>query len=472
METNASKKSAQGRCADALTQYRVLLAQYGAVVAQHTARSIAGVRHDAATDLLANSNLSLCDTDKAENHYADLNVMFAPDLGVNINRLPITTEAQSLFRCGVPALSSLIGVTVNDTFHPTDRLVRLLPEGVTVTAFSKASTADEEVIRRHYGNVAGNISDNAALALNTALAQDGVLVHVSTGVKVDKPIQLINILRNMTAPDGTALPALAVRRLLVVLERGANLDLMVCDHDMSQDTPSASSRVTEIHLDTDSSLNLCELEESSVGTSRHVMTFARQNDHSRLSVFAGSLKPSHTRNDFTVNLNRPGASVDLNGMAILDGNRIADNCTTVLHNSEHCHSDQAFKYLVNDAAKGAFHGLIRVAEGATGTSAYQSNRNIIGGADAVMHSQPQLEIYCDDVKCSHGSATGQLDENALFYMRSRGIDLPEARSMLMNAFMADVLEKVNPEQMRDRLRHLVERRLSGADEQCGACTGC
>ena len=128
-----------------------------------------------------------------------------------------------------------------------------------------------------------------------------------------------------------------------------------------------------------------------------------------------------------------------------------------------------FKCLADGTARTAFDGLIRVGHGAIATEANQTCRGMLVSPTARIHTQPQLEIYCDDVKCSHGAATGQLDERALFYMLSRGIDPPQARSMLMNAFMADVIDSVTLSPLRDRLRHLVERRLSGDDAFCEGC---
>lgn len=142
----------------------------------------------------------------------------------------------------------------------------------------------------------------------------------------------------------------------------------------------------------------------------------------------------------------------------------------MVHNAPHCHSDQLFKYVADGDARCSFEGLIRVQEGAHHTEAYQSNRNILSGADARMHTRPHLEIYCDDVKCSHGAATGQLDSEALFYMRTRGIPEAEARTMLMQAFMADVIETIALVPLRDRIRHLSEMRLGGT--AAGDCTEC
>lgn len=452
-----------------LDQYRRLLKDYADAIAAHTARAISAVRAAAADKLLADDSLRLPTKGQEGYEYTDLAAMFAPDMGVNIMRLPVTTDVEAAFRCGVPALSSLLGITVNDTFRPTDQLLRLLPEGVTVTAFSKADDNAAAVIARHYGKCD---DADAAVTLNTALAQDGLLVHVAKGVHLDKPIQLVGILQPGTAPDGTEMPVLAVRRLLVVLEDDASASIMVCDHDKAGDSESASTRVTEVVLGNNSALRLYELEETSGSASRHTQTVVHQGADSRLTVFSGTLKPGTTRNNFTVHLDGPGACLQLDGMAILDGNRTADNSATVLHHAPHCTSNQTFKYLVADNARGAFEGLIRVDHGAVATEAFQNDRNLIASPGARMHARPQLEIYCDDVKCSHGAATGQLDDRALFYMRARGIDLPEARSMLMNAFMADVIDAVDLVPLRDRLKHLVELRLSGDDARCQGCNVC
>ena len=159
----------------------------------------------------------------------------------------------------------------------------------------------------------------------------------------------------------------------------------------------------------------------------------------------------------------------LAGMAIGSGNQHADNSSNVNHRAAHCRSSQLFKYVLDDQSTGAFEGSILVSPEAPYTEAYQSNRNMLASQQARMHTKPQLEIYNDEVKCSHGATTGQLDASALFYMRSRGISEKEARLMLMQAFMADVIETVRMEGLRDRLRHLVEKRFYGQQTLCADC---
>ena len=456
---------------NALEQYRNLLGEYAEKIAANTAPAIAGKREDAANVLIADKSVSFPKKGSDGFEYTDLNEMFAPDLGVNIARVLVTTDAETVFRCSLPAVSALLGITVNDTFQPTERMKNLMPEGVTVTTFAEASDAEQAVIRRYYGTMATAVPERPATLLNTALAQDGILVYVKEGVNAEKPIQLVNILETLETPDGTKLPVLAVRRILIVIEKNASAQVLICDHDRSNDKVSASNRVTEVCLGENSKLDLYELEENTGMTSRYTRTVVRQGTASHLAVFSATLKPGHTRNDFEIHLDGEGASATLNGMEIADGSQVADNSATVHHHVPHCFSNQKFKYLVSDEARGAFEGLIRVDHGAKGTDAYQNDHNILGGPHARMHARPQLEIYCDDVKCSHGAATGQLDEQALFYMRSRGIDLPEARSMLMNAFMADVIDGVALTPLCERLKFLVERRLSGDDARCQGCPG-
>lgn len=400
--------------------------------------------------------------------YTSVDDMFAPDLGLNINRVAMRADTASLFKCGVPNISSLSGITVNDIYNAPDTLRDRLPAGVTLTTFADPSVAG--IVGRYFGAVADGARPE--VAFNTMLAQDGLLLHVAAGVTVPRPIQLVNILDAIATPDGVVMPVLAVRRLLVVMERGASADVLVCDHDRAADGLSASSRVVEIVLGPEARLNYYELEEGSGSTSRLTDTTARLDAGSHLDLFSGTLKPGRTRNNFTIHLDAPGAELSLNGMAIVDSDRLADNSATVIHHAPRCTSNQMFKYIVSDNGRGAFEGLIRVDHGAHHTEAFQNDRNLLASPGARMHSRPQLEIYCDDVKCSHGAATGQLDARALFYMRSRGIDEPEARSMLMKAFMADVIDAIALEPLRDRLRHLVDMRLAGDDARCEGCNAC
>lgn len=403
--------------------------------------------------------------------YSDIAGMLEADLGVNAGRVPFSTDVARAFKCDVPNISAAMCVITNDTVDAR-RGLELLPPGVTVCAMSQAPDVLPGVLERYYGRISP--ATDAPSALNTMLAQDGVLVHVARGVDCERPIQLVNLL-------AATVPMLVVRRVLVVLEDDARCTLLSCDHTLAQSTPSTLSETVEIDLAPGSELRYYDLEESNAVTSRIATVHARVDEGASLSMSPVILTCGSTRLNITVELNAAHARCRLYGLATTSARECADISSTVLHNAPRCTSDQLVKYVADGESRAAFEGLIRVDYGAHHTEAYQNNRNIVASPDARVHTQPQLEIYCDDVKCSHGAATGMLDARALFYMQSRGIPRDKARSMLMQAFMSDILDKISLEPLRDRLRHLVERRLSTHDdtattadgralcERCGAC---
>lgn len=402
---------------------------------------------------------------KGDDGYAetDLRAMFSTDYGVNVTRLPFRADVAGAFRCGVPNVSTLTGVMANDVFGPSEGLLKRLPEGVTVCTLRQAAERMPEVLERYYDTMTP--ADNAAVALNTLLAQDGVLVYFSRNSVCDKAIQLVNIL------GGVTVPLLSMRRFLVVMEAGASGRLLMCDHTASgTEAKMASDTVVEVNMGPGSHLELYDVQESCRGTERYAQLCVRQAADSSLLVNMTCLSCGLTRNDINVELNGEGAECRLYGMTAASAGQRPDNSTLVVHNAPHCHSDQLFKYVADGDARCSFEGLIRVQEGAHHTEAYQSNRNILSGAEARMHTRPHLEIYCDDVKCSHGAATGQLNADALFYMRTRGIPEAEARTMLMQAFMADVIDTIALVPLRDRIRHLSEMRLGGT--AAGECSEC
>lgn len=398
--------------------------------------------------------------------------MFAPDLGVNINRVPFVGDAMAALRTDVPMVSAVPLVVTNDHVDPRQPVFSRLPKGLTVCPMSRAEELLPGVLERYYANIA-DPSASATVALNTLLAQDGILIHVSRGTHVSRPVQILNLLSSVN-------PLLAVRRLLIVMEQDTSLTLVSCDHTHPDCAPSTVSAVVEIDLAPDAHLDFCELEESRCDCSRMMDLVCRLDAMSSLEMVTATLSCGHTRNNYHVELNGEGASMRMHGLGIIDGTNIADSSATVLHNAPRCSSDQLFKYVAENEARAAFEGLIRVAHGAHHTEAYQANRNVLASEKARIHTAPQLEIYCDEVKCSHGAATGRLDEQALFYMQQRGIPVAEARAMLMQAFMADIIGAVRIEPLRKGLADLVERRLShgllstsaDADALCDTCGAC
>lgn len=390
-----------------------------------------------------------------------LEEVFAPDLGVNLQRMCFNADLADTFRCDVPRISTLLGLIINDIYRPTATLLGQLPKGVTLCTFSEAEKTCPGVLQQYLGTVADMNSD-AATALNTLLMQDGLLLHVAAGVRLEKPLQIVAI-------SNAPLDMLALRRMLIVMEPDSEARLLLCDHSSDTGRTYVNSQVVEAIVGRGASLDVYEIEEANAVTSRVSRFYARQLDNSRLTVNGTTLCGGVTRNDYIIDVDGDHCDTRLAGMVTGKDAQQSDNSTLLRHHGHYCHSDQLFKYVLSDDAVGAFEGLIVVDPGAIRTEAYQSNRNLLASPGARMHSRPQLLIYCDDVKCSHGATTGQLDERALFYMQSRGIPRAEASMMLMQAFMADVIDTISLEGLRDRLRHLVERRLSGADALCSDC---
>lgn len=440
-----------------LTQYIKLYERNAATVNGGSAPALNRPRPEALSALQGKSLPS-----KSDEGYEKTSIeeMFAPDYGVNIARVNIPVDVAASFHCDVPNLSTLTGFVVNDAFVPATGLENRMPAGVTFMSLARAAREMPELVERHYGKLAPLAS--APVALNTLLVQDGVFIHVAKGTRPEKALQLVEI---FSAPvDMTAF-----RRMLIVVDDDAELRLLVCDHTQERGHGYLASRVIEIAAGRDASVEVCLLEESSERTAVHSMLYMAQGEGSRTVVNTTTLTCGNTRNEFDISLDGPNASARLTGMAIGGGKMHIDNNSDITHAAPHCHSDQLFKYVLDDESTGAFEGSILVEPSAPFTEAYQSNRNILASERARMHCKPQLIIYNDEVKCSHGATTGQLDAEALFYMRQRGIPEAEARTMLMQAFMIDVIDSVRIPGLNERLRHLVDRRFSGV---LGDCPGC
>lgn len=441
----------------ALSQYIELFDSHRATIEAKSAEVMNLCRQD-ARNRLEGKRLPQKGTEGYEK--TSIENMFAPDFGVNINRVNIPVDVSLSFKCDVPNMSTIMAFVVNDSFVPSSTLHNKMPQGVIIDSLAKVATENPQLVSRYYNQLADN--DNEAVALNTMLAQDGVMIYVPRGVVMERPIQLVNIFNS-------AAPLMGVRRLVIVVEEGAKAQLLVCDHTQNSEYRYLSSQVIEAFVGQNASLDIYDIEESSDTTSRYSQLYARQERDSQLIVNGVTLTGGVTRNDYHIELVGDNCTSTLGGMAIGSGHQHIDNNSDVRHLSAHCNSNQQFKYVLDEESTGAFEGAIYVAPGAQFTEAYQSNRNLLASKSARMHTKPQLEIYNDDVKCSHGATTGQLDADALFYMRSRGIPEQEARTMLMQAFMVDVIDMVKMEGLRDRLRHLVEKRFYGQQASCADC---
>ena len=441
-------------------QYIDLFSQCEAMICRHSTEVMNAPRAQAFSDF---ERLGFPTTKEEKYKYTDAAKLFAPDYGLNLNRLDIPVNPYEVFKCDVPNMSTALYFLVNDAFYGKALPKTPLPEGVLLGSLKELAIQYPDLVKKYYGKLADTSKDGIT-AFNTTFAQDGFMLYVPKGVVVDKPIQLVNILR-------ADVNFMVNRRLLVVLEDGAQARMLVCDHAMD-DVNFLSTQVVEVFVGDNAVFDFYELEETHNSTVRFSNMYVTQEANSNVLLNGMTLHNGTTRNTTEVTLNGRGAEINLCGMAIADKNEHVDNHTFIDHKVSDCTSNELFKYVLDDQSVGAFAGKVLVRPGAQHTSSQQTNRNICATREARMYTQPQLEIYADDVKCSHGATVGQLDEKALFYMQQRGISYKEARLLLMFAFVNEVIDTIRMEALKDRLHLLVEKRFRGELNKCQGCAIC
>ena len=307
-------------------------------------------------------------------------------------------------------------------------------------------------------------SNDAITALNTALVHECLLIHVPKNTRVEQPLNVDNWIRG-------DVPSMMNRRLLVIMEKGSEATVIVGDHatDIQQ---FLTTQVVEIYCHDNSRLDFYEIEETTPLMHRYSNVYIHEGRNCSVKHNSITLRNGHTRNLCDVFLKGEYSDVTLNGCAIASGKEFIDNNTLIVHSVPNCKSDELYKYVVDEQAVGAFAGKILVEADAQKTVSQETNANLCASPEARMFTQPMLEIYADDVKCAHGSTVGVMDETALFYMQQRGISESEARLLLKNAFMGQVIDQVGYEPLRTKLFVKVEKRFRGDAAKCNDCNLC
>ena len=395
-----------------------------------------------------------------EYRYADIESVFRDGLEKQFGEKKVSIDIRQIFHCDVPDLDTNLLLLVNGRYYNNGQMLKKLPGGIIAGSLAEASRKYPELVEKHYGSYAGSSKDGL-VALNTAFAQDGIFIYVPEGVKVDKPVQVVNIM--ISDND-----LMAQHRNLIIAEKDAEAMIVVCDHSLSAHRFLTNS-VNEVYAGEGAHINLTRVQNEHNGSSQITHSYSHQEARSNLSASTISLHGGFIRNNVFVTLNGEHSENHSMGLYLSDKGQYIDNFVHIDHASPNCFSNQLYKGVLDDYASGSFNGRILVRRDAQKTNAYQSNNNILLSDDAKMYSRPQLEIYADDVKCSHGSTMGQLDEKALFYLRSRGINYREARLLLMFAFSHEVIQNIKVEALRDRIDDLVDKRLRGELSRCNNC---
>ena len=441
-------------------QYIDLYNETQGMIKQHSCDVLNKVRDKAFEDFKRQG----FPTKKMERYkYTDISKLFAPDYGLNLQRLKMPINPYEEFKCDVPDLNTSLYFVVNDQFY-TDQLPKpQLNDGIVVDSFLNALKTHSEIITKHYAKLADTAKD-ALTAFNTMLAQDGLFVYVPKDVKADRTMQVINILRS-------DVNLMLNRRILIVLEDGAELSMLFCD-DSADDRKFLATQVIEAYVGNNAKLELNCLEETHLKNVRISNVYIDQQKNSRVSHNIITLHNGVTRNKLDLTFSGEGSECFLNGCVVADKHQHVDNNTVINHSVGNCTSNQLYKYVLDDHAVGAFAGLVYVAKDAQKTLSHEVNQNLCASSTAHMFTQPMLEIYADDVQCNHGSTVGQLNDAALFYMQQRGIDKREAKLLLEFAFVNEVIDKMELVPLRDRLHHLVEKRFRGELDKCRGCQLC
>jgi Fe-S cluster assembly protein SufD len=392
--------------------------------------------------------------------YTNLDVFFNHDYSNYFIPVPEDFVKAEEFRCDIQDLDAH-GLVLLNGFYPTlkDKL-RQLPSGVWVGSLNEAAKKFSDLIEKHYGKYALNESDGL-IHLNTAMASDGVFIYVPEGVVLKKPVQVVNLVQSdmdMFNQD----------RNLIIVEKNAEITLIICDHTLSPQK-FLTNAVTEVYVGENSHFDIIRVQNEHNNACKITHTFIHQEKNSIASSNNITLHGGLIRNSTYHYLGGEGSQSYSYGLYLADKWQHIDNFVNIEHAAPHCTSNQLFKGVLDDMATGAFNGRIYVAKDAQGTVAYQKNNSILLTDDAKMDTKPQLEIHADDVKCSHGATVGQLDENAMFYLQSRGVNKHEARLMLMFGFAHEVIQNIKIEPLRERMDNLVMQRLKGELSRCASC---
>jgi len=400
-------------------------------------------------------------TKKDENYkYTSLNMFFDHDYASYFIPEANDFEKAEEFRCDIAELDAH-GIVLLNGFYPTiNGKLHQLPSGVWIGSLNEAARKFPEIIEKHYGKYAASETDGL-VHLNTAMASDGVFVYVPEGVALLKPVQVVNLVQ-------ADVDSFSQHRNLIIVEKKAEFSIIICDHTLSP-KKFLTNAVTEVFVGEDAHFDIIRVQNEHNAACKITHTFIHQERNSVASSNNMTLHGGLIRNSTYHYLGGEGAESHSYGLFLADKWQHIDNFVNVDHAFPHCTSNQLFKGVLDDMSTGAFNGRILVRPDAQGTLAYQKNNNILLTDDAKMDTKPQLEIYADDVKCSHGATVGQLDGEALFYLQSRGIDKREARLMLMFGFAHEVIQNIKIEPLRERMDNLVMQRLKGELSRCASC---
>lgn len=351
----------------------------------------------------------------------------------------------------IPNLDANILVFVNGSYSKSLSKIISSENEVKIKTLSEAFKSDDVTISKYLNKVLNPESDPFT-AMNAAFWQEGLFIHVPENTNVSKPVFILHL------NDAGENQVISQTKILGILEKGSQLS--VVEKFDSRGTHSVFHNFSEEWIVKEKShLEYCKIQNDAGKSYQVANTVIHQSDASLLNTFTLTLNGQLVRNNLNIIIDGENCESHFYGLYLLNGNTLGDNHTVVDHKKPNSFSNEMYKGIMDGNSKGIFNGKIFVRPHAQKTNAFQSNRNILVSDSATVNTKPQLEIWADDVKCSHGCTSGQLDDEALFYLRSRGIAEPIAKAMLLYAFANEVLTPIKNETLKSYLDNLIAERL-------------
>jgi len=350
----------------------------------------------------------------------------------------------------IPNLDAYNLVFINGEFS-AENSDQFSVEGLEISSFKDAAANNPKLVANYFGTQA-DFQKDAFVALNTAFSQNGAVISVNDNVIIDKPIALYFV------SDGSQDQQIYNTRNIIVIGKSAQVTVLE-KFDTIGNEKSFTNAVNEIFVAENAHAKYFKIENDVASTYHISNVNVAQERNSHFTSNTIALNGAMVRNNLDIKLNGEGCESHMNGIYVLGGTTHVDNHTTVDHKMPNCYSNELYKGIMDDKSKGVFNGKIFVREDAQKTNAFQSNKNILMTNDASVNTKPQLEIWADDVKCSHGCTTGQLDQDALFYLQARGITKERARAILLHAFAIDVIENLEIKAVQDYVEEIITARL-------------
>jgi Fe-S cluster assembly protein SufD len=417
---------------------------------------LAGKRDQAFTSFV---KLGFPDTSLEAWRLTDLHESFGRGYDYHLHPME-EVDVQKVFRCNIPHLDTAVIGLLNGWYVSKDVPLMELGNGIIMGSLAEARKTYPHLIEKYYGTMADDAAEGFT-ALNTAFAQDGVFIYVPDNVKSPKPVQLINVIHH-----GKNL--FLQSRNLIVVGANAKLSVVHCD-DSYNHQAGFSNIVTEIHVGEKGLLDHYKLQNLNNNSTLISSVYFRLEAAANLESHYISLNGGMLRNNIRLLFNGRHGNANIYGIYLMDRKQHVDNQVFVDHAHPDCTSNEMFKGILDENARAIFNGHVLVRRNSINTDARQTNKNILLTDTARVNSKPFLEIYNDDVKCSHGSSTGHLDAESMFYLRQRGIGEEIARMLLMFAFADEIVMKIAIPQLRQRIEDMVKKRLQGELQICEQC---